>query len=86
MNELVKFGQRNHDKFLQTFGSGYADKMIRAQAKILFDYQLKRRMHHEQMSRLSVFSNEKDRKFHYTRYELYNHDFEKSANVVENFN
>ena len=38
------------------------------------------------MARLAAFHSDTDHKFYYTRYSLYNYDFEKSELVLESFN
>ena len=50
---VIDFGQKNHDKYLSTYGTGLTDSLLEKQAKMLFEHQLKTKLFHNQMKRLS---------------------------------
>lgn len=54
---LVDFGEKYHDKFLSTFGTGLTDSMLTKLAKMLFDYQLKTKIFREQMDRIAALDH-----------------------------
>ncbi len=52
LTTIVDFGQKNHDKFLSTYGTGLTESLLAKQTKILFEHQIKQEIFHAQMLRL----------------------------------
>lgn len=53
LTTIVDFGQKNHDKFLSTYGTGLTESLLAKQTKILFEHQIKQEIFHAQMLRLA---------------------------------
>ena len=47
LSMLVDFGQKNQDKFLSTYGIGLTEDLVKKQAKMLFEFQLKSKLFKE---------------------------------------